>query len=126
MTELAALRVLVVEDEAMVAMLIEDMLEDIGCKVIDSIASLAKACDAAATADLDLAMLDMNIAGEKVFPVAQILRERRIPFLFSSGYGEAGLPAEYATCQVLSKPFSQESLKEKLVLALQGKDVPAL
>lgn len=126
MTELAALRVLVVEDEAMVAMLIEDMLEDIGCKVVDSIASLAKACDAAATADLDLAMLDMNIAGEKVFPVARILRERRIPFLFSSGYGEAGLPAEYATYQVLSKPFSQESLKEKLVLALQGKDVPAL
>ncbi len=125
MTELTGLRVLVVEDEAMVAMLIEDMLEDIGCKVIDSIASLAKACDAATTADLDVAMLDMNIAGEKVFPVAQILRERGIPFLFSSGYGEAGLPAEYLSSQVLPKPFSQESLKEKLTLALQSKDAPA-
>ena len=126
MTELTGLKVLVVEDEAMVAMLIEDMLEDLGCTVIGSIASLAKACDAAVTADMDVAMLDMNIAGQKVFPVAQILRERRIPFLFSSGYGEAGLPEEYLSSQVLSKPFSQESLREKLVLALHGKDAPAL
>lgn len=125
MTELAGLKVLVVEDEAMVAMLIEDMLEDLGCTVVGSIASLAKACDAAATADMDVAMLDMNIAGQKVFPVAEILRERRIPFLFSSGYGEAGLPAEYSASQVVPKPFSQDSLKDKLVRALQGKGAPA-
>lgn len=118
MTGLVGLKVLVVEDEAAVAMLIEDMMEDLGCKVVASIASLSKACEAAATIDAEFAILDMNIAGEMIFPVAYILRERQIPFLFSTGYGAAGLPADFVECPLLPKPFSQAALKEKLALAV--------
>jgi CheY-like chemotaxis protein len=117
-TGLNGVRVLVVEDEATVAMLIEDMLEDLGCTVVASIASLAAARDVATGAEIDLAMLDVNVAGELIFPIAHLLRERRIPFLFSTGYGMAGLPAEFLDCPVLAKPFSQSELQEKVVRAL--------
>lgn len=118
MTEFGPLRVLVVEDEAMVAMLIEDMLEELGCNVVASVASLAVACNTAARAELDLAMLDVNVAGELVFPVANVLQERDIPFLLSTGYGTAGLPAEFLGREVLTKPFSQSELREKIIRAL--------
>lgn len=118
MTELEDLRVLVVEDEATVAMLIEDMLEDFGCTVVASVASLSDAREATVRADIDFAMLDVNLAGELVFPVAEVLRQRRVPFVFSTGYGAIGLPAEFSSYHVLTKPFSQSALREKLVLAL--------
>jgi CheY-like chemotaxis protein len=87
MTELSGARVLLVEDEGLVALMIEDMLEELGLKVIASAAHVAKACELASAASFDLALLDVNLAGERVFPVARILRDRRIPFLFSTGYG---------------------------------------
>lgn len=118
MTELAGLRVLVVEDEATVAMLIEDILEDFGCIVVASVASLTAAREAAVRADFDFAMLDVNLAGELVFPVAEILQRRSISFLFSTGYGTIGLPAEFSSYHVVAKPFSQPDLREKLVVAL--------
>jgi CheY-like chemotaxis protein len=85
MIELRGLRVLVVEDEAMVAMLIEDILEDLGCQLVASIASLAAAREAAACEQIDFAVLDVNVAGELVFPVAEALRNRQIPFLLAQG-----------------------------------------
>lgn len=118
MTELSGLRVLVVEDEAIVAMLIEDVLEALGCHIAASVASLATARDMAIRGEFDVAMLDVNVAGEPVFPVAHTLRERGIPFLFSTGYGATGLPEEFHGCPVLAKPFSQAELKEKLALAV--------
>jgi CheY-like chemotaxis protein len=117
MTEFSGLRILVVEDEAMIAMLIEDMLEELGHRVIASVASLAVARDMAARAELDLAVLDVNVAGELIFPVANVLQERDIPFLFSTGYGAAGLSAEFLGCEVLTKPFSQPELREKIIRA---------
>tara|TARA_Y100000815_G_C13265619_1_gene470990 strand:- start:488 stop:859 length:372 start_codon:yes stop_codon:yes gene_type:complete len=110
--------VLVVEDEGMVAMLIEEMLEDLGCVVVDSVARLAKASSVARTIDVDLAMLDVNIAGQLVFPVAAILRDRNIPILFSTGYGVSGLQGEFALLPVLHKPFSQSALQEQITVAL--------
>lgn len=119
MIEFRGLRVLIVEDEATVAMLIEGMLEELGCDIVASVPSLALAREFSVLGDFDLAMLDVNVAGELVFPVAHLLRERRIPFLFSTGYGSMGLPAEFLECPVLAKPFSQAELTEKLALAIR-------
>jgi len=118
-TAFSGLRVLVVEDEATVAMLIEDMLEELGCEIAASVASVSRAMDIAPVVDVDLAMLDVNVAGEMVFPVALLLQERQIPVLFSTGYGMAGLPSEFSACQVLAKPFSQSDLVAKLALSLE-------
>ncbi|MFQ6556215.1 response regulator [Pseudomonas sp. Lb2C1-1] len=119
MTPFAGVRVLVVEDEGAIALLIEEMLEEFGCEVVASVARLAAACEVAGSAQVDLAILDVNLAGERVFPVAEILRGRHIPFLFSTGYGASGLPAEYAGCPVLHKPFSQSELQQKITVTLK-------
>ncbi|AXA53317.1 response regulator [Pseudomonas thivervalensis] len=119
MTPLAGTRVLVVEDEGAIALLIEEMLEEFGCEVVASVARLATACEVAGSVQVDLAILDVNLAGERVFPVADILRGRQIPFLFSTGYGASGLPAEYAGCPVLHKPFSQSELQQKIAVTLK-------
>jgi CheY-like chemotaxis protein len=118
MTDLAGLRALVVEDEAAVALLIEDMLSELGCEVIASVARLAKACVVARTSVFDFAVLDLNLAGEPAFPVADILRERQIPFVFSTGYGTKGLPADYAGYPALAKPFVIAELRRQIVRAL--------
>ncbi|MCK1449728.1 response regulator, partial [Bradyrhizobium sp. 35] len=95
MVELSGAKVLLVEDEGLVALMLEDMLEELGLKVVASAAHVQKACELATTASFDLALLDVNLAGELVFPVARILRERRIPFLFSTGYGGPPLEEEF-------------------------------
>jgi CheY-like chemotaxis protein len=117
-SELAGLRVLVVEDEASIALMIEDMLQDLGCEIAASVARLGDACAAAATAEIDLAVLDVNLDGQPVFPVARILHERKIPLVFSTGYGAGGLPAEFSGHPVLGKPFSMSSLQQTLALAV--------
>jgi CheY-like chemotaxis protein len=96
------------------------MLEDLGYEVVASVASLAQACEVAVSVEIDFAMLDVNVAGDLVFPVADVLRERQIPFLFSTGYGPIGLPAEFSSCCVVAKPFSQAELQKKIVLALDS------
>ncbi|EJL03738.1 MULTISPECIES: response regulator [Pseudomonas] len=120
MTPFAGTRVLVVEDEGAIALLIEDMLEEFGCRVVASVARLAPACEMARTVMVDLAILDVNLAGERVFPVADILRSRHIPFLFSTGYGASGVPPEYAGCPVLHKPYSERELQQTIAVALAG------
>jgi len=118
MTEFTGVRVLVVEDEGLVAMMIERMLETLGCEVAWSVARISQALEIAATAEIDFAVLDVNVDGEPIFPVAEVLRERRIPFLFSTGYGASGLPGEFSGHQVLGKPFSEDELRQKMALAL--------
>jgi CheY-like chemotaxis protein len=119
MTEFLRLRVLVVEDESMVALMIEGMLEDLGCEITGSAARLDQAQRLAATADIDLALLDVNLQGQPVFPVARILKERQIPLMFSTGYGASGLPPEFAGRPVLAKPFSLAELQQCMAAALR-------
>ena len=88
--ELAGKRVMVVEDEMLIALLVEDMLEDAGCIVVGPFACVSDALAAAKTEVVDLALLDVNVAGEKVFPVAHALEARGVPFLLLTGYGESG------------------------------------
>jgi CheY-like chemotaxis protein len=119
MTDIAipqGLRVLVAEDEALVSMLIEDMLAEIGAVVVGPAATVEEAL-ALASGDsvADVALLDVNLAGKPIFPVADVLRRRGVPFIFASGYGEAGIIQEHRGAPVLQKPFREADL----TLALQ-------
>jgi DNA-binding response OmpR family regulator len=116
----SGMRALVVEDEGSVALLLEDMLVTLGCEIAASVARLAQACTLAQTGTFDFAILDVNLAGELGFPVAHILRERGIPFLFSTGYGESAVPPEFGNYPVLGKPFSMKQLRETISAALSG------
>lgn len=99
------LRVLIVEDEMLVAMNIEDMLLDLGHEVAGIASRLEPALSLAAEADFDFALLDVNLAGFPSFPVAAVLRDRGLPFLFATGYGIKGIIEEFRSYPVLQKPF---------------------
>ena len=107
---LAGLRVLVVEDEMLVSLLIEDVLIDQQCTVVGPFERVPGALAAAQTEALDLAVLDVNIAGVKVYPVAEALAARRIPFVFVSGYGQNAVPVDRPHWRVCSKPFRPRDL----------------
>lgn len=111
---LIGLRVLVVEDEMMVAMLIEDFLEAFGCTIVGPVARIADAIRLASTEAIDVAMLDMNIAGQSIYPVAEELAQRDIPFIFVSGYGAEHFRGEYKNRPKLSKPFRRLDLQRIL------------
>lgn len=112
--ELAGLRVLVIEDESMINMLIQDMLEDAGCNVIGTASRLQEAVEKAKSLSFDLAVLDVNLNGERSFPVAELLSERGVGFIFVTGYGAASLPVSFKTIPVLQKPFLQADLERAL------------
>ncbi len=117
---LDGLRLLVVEDEAMSALMLEDMLTAFGCTVVDVAGTLARGLALAADAELPLdgAILDVNLGGEMVFPVADSLVERGIPFIFCTGYGRLSPETNFAQVPILAKPYQQEELKSALVFAL--------
>jgi CheY-like chemotaxis protein len=108
------LRVLVVEDEMLVAMNIEDMLLDLGHEVAGLASRLEPALSLARDGAFDLAMLDVNLAGQQSFPVADVLIARGIPFLFATGYGSQGIAEAYRDRPVLQKPFRTRDLGEAL------------
>ena len=112
---LAGLRVLVVEDEMLVALLIEDVLTDEHCAIVGPFDEVKDALEAARTESLDLAILDVNVAGVKVYPVAEVLAARRIPFLLLSGYGQNAIPKDRPNWRVCSKPFKPEGLVAMMV-----------
>jgi CheY-like chemotaxis protein len=111
---LGGLRVLVVEDEMMVSMLIEDMLTDLGCTVVGPASRLDEAIDLAGDAAIDCAVLDVNLGGQPIFPLADLLRERGLPFAFATGYGDAGLRDIDHGAPVLQKPFREGDLARVL------------
>lgn len=116
--QLEAVRVFVVEDNAILAIMLEDMLGDLGCAVAAIGSDLAGAKDIAATVAADVAVLDINIAGEASFPVADILAGRGIPFVFATGYNQARLPERFGVAPFLSKPFLPEELEQVMLDAL--------
>jgi CheY-like chemotaxis protein len=117
---ISAKRVLVVEDELMIRMLLEDMLGELGYTVAAEAGRIDEALQAAKTADFDLAILDLNLDGEPVLPVADALVARGMPFVFATGYGERGLPEPYRNRPTLKKPFQMEGLKQMLQSALES------
>jgi CheY-like chemotaxis protein len=114
-----AMRILVVEDELMIRMLLEDMLGELGYTVAAEAARIEEALDAAKNADFDIAILDVNLNGQPISPVADALVARGMPFVFATGYGERGLPEPYRDRPTLKKPFQMEGLKQMLQTALE-------
>lgn len=109
---LAGLRVLVVEDTLLVADVIADELRDGGAEVIGPVSRLKAALQCAREEALDGALLDVNLAGERSFPVAMLLRERGIPFIFLTGYAEDAILPDFRATPCLMKPFKAEEMRE--------------
>jgi CheY-like chemotaxis protein len=112
---LAAPRVLVVEDEMTVAMLIEDMVSELAYEVAAVVPRLEDAMRLVDSDSFDLAMLDVHLNGKTVFPFAAELERREIPFLFATAYGPRGIPAEFGDHLVLQKPFGPVELRRALM-----------
>jgi CheY-like chemotaxis protein len=107
-------RVLVVEDEMVVAMLVEDMIADLGYEVAGIVSRVDDAMKLVDSEGFDVAVLDVHLNGRLIFPFADALAERHIPFVFATGYGERGIPREHSGWPVLQKPFRAEDLKRAL------------
>jgi CheY-like chemotaxis protein len=113
-------QVLIAEDEVHVLLLLEDMLTSLGCRIaqtasrVDEVLRLAQSCE------VDVAVLDVNLYGQKVYPAAEVLRRRSVPFVFSTGYSLGGIDPEWATYPVVQKPFLVERLAQALAQALPG------
>lgn len=108
--DLAGKRVLLVEDEWLVAVLIEDMLTEAGSVVVGPFARVIEGLAAARTEAVDVALLDVNVGGEQVFPIAHQLEERGVPFLLLTGYGRAALPKDGLHWDAHPKPFDPTQL----------------
>lgn len=115
---LGGLRVFVLEDEVLVLANLEDILEDLGCRVVGPALRLEQAEEAfAEAARADAAILDVNIAGEPSLPLAERLREAGVPVIFATGYGAAGVPAEWSGVPVMQKPYSRGDVAAALARA---------
>ena len=114
-------RILVVEDELMIRMLLEDMLGELGYIIAAEAGRIEEALEAAKTGVFDLAILDVNLNGQTIAPVADALVARGTPFVFATGYGERGLPEGYRDRPTLKKPFHMDGLSQTLASALAGK-----
>jgi CheY-like chemotaxis protein len=112
------LKVLVVEDEFLIAVVIEEMLVSAGCIVAGPVSRLTEAIDIAYNTDCDAALLDINLAGERVYPIAEVLSQRGVPFVFLTGYAREVLPALYADRPCLCKPFNSVQLLNALTGAV--------
>jgi len=113
--------ILIVEDESLVAMLLETILEDMGCATVGPISNIDDALKLLADdVALDGALLDVNVAGREVFPVAAELKARGVPFVFSTGYGEGGLPGDWRGHAVIQKPFTEAAVRDALIKALEA------
>ena len=116
---LSGRRVLIVEDESLVAMLLETILEDMECIPVGPASNIDDGeILARDTENLDAALLDVNVAGRQVFPVAEVLKARGVPFVFSTGYGEGGLPEEWRGQPTLQKPFTEAAIRDALLKAM--------
>ena len=110
----SGLRVLVVEDEALVAMALEDTLEEFGCQVVGVASRINTAKTAIGACDFDCAILDINVHGEPIYPVAATLDEQRVPFVFLTGYDTKEIMQTFRDRPVLHKPLEPWALREAL------------
>ena len=119
-TDLASRRVLIVEDEALVSMLLQDMLEDLGCQPLGPLTRVGEALAFIAEhgQDIDVAILDVNLAGERSQKVAAVLRAAGTPFILSTGYDDFSAEEDWRGGSLLRKPFMASQLESTLREAL--------
>lgn len=122
MSSIAGKRVLVVEDEALIAAMVEDMLTELGAVVVGPASTIAKGLALAGTEMIDAALLDVNVRNERIDPVADVLTGRGIPVLFATGYGARAFVDDARQVRCIEKPFTQEALRDGLarILAIPG------
>lgn len=111
---LAGRRILIVEDDPFIALALEEILSEHGLIVVGPARDLRAALDLAAGAQIDIALLDVNVGSEKIDPVADLLAQRACPFLFVTGYGKVDLPEGRLSCAFIEKPFHIEDLIKAL------------
>jgi DNA-binding NtrC family response regulator len=119
---LSGCRVLVVEDEAMVSWLLEDMLANLGCEVVGPATRVDQALVMIDAEVVDAAVVDINLNGQKSYPVADMLAARGVPFIFSTGYKKDSLPISYQSFPMLQKPFHRSTLANTLAKLLSRKE----
>jgi len=117
-------KVLVLEDETLVSMMVEDMLLDLGCEVVGPFAKLDQALAFLDGGDgrIDAALLDVNLGGVRSFPMAEALAGKGVPFVFTTGYDESGLPDIWRGRPTLRKPFMMGEMAEALKKALPDRE----
>ncbi|MBB5047896.1 CheY-like chemotaxis protein [Rhodopseudomonas rhenobacensis] len=115
--------VFLVEDEAMIRMMVADMLEELGYRVVAEAGEINEAIRLAGSTEFDIAILDVNVNGKVISPVADLLKARNCPFIFATGYGAQGVPEDYRDRPALQKPFQLETLAELLASTLKGATV---
>ncbi len=113
-----AIRVFIAEDESLIAMLLEDILDELGCEIVGSALTLRQALEQVQSVPAQVAILDINLGGDPIFPVAAQLVQRGIPIIFASGYGATTLPDEWRDRPTLPKPFSTEQVEAALRSAI--------
>ncbi|MBY5647931.1 response regulator [Rhizobium leguminosarum] len=106
--------IFIVEDDALIAMLLEDMLADLGYRVCASAPDLERALTAARDTEFDAAILDVSLAGQSSLPVAKLLDERGKPYLYATGYGTPPDGSSPSTLPVLQKPFQLSELEQAM------------
>jgi CheY-like chemotaxis protein len=111
---IAGLRILIAEDEALVAMMIEDIVADLGCVVVGPAASVARALELIGGERIDGALVDLNLGGEHARPIVDALQARGMPLVFISGYGRAMLTGDLARYPIVSKPFDEGDVRQAL------------
>jgi len=114
------LRILIVEDEVLIRMLFEDMLDELGHSIDGVAGRLEEALELARLSQCDLAILDVHLNGVEVYPVADVLAGRGIPFIFATGYAGAELPEKFRGRPTIQKPFQPERLQELLMQVMPG------
>ena len=124
MTTLAGKRILLVEDEALIAVMVEEMLCECGAEVVAAASTLDEALVVCASAACDAAVLDVNLGGAVVFPAADVLARRGIPVVFATGYGRSAIGPEHRG-QVIEKPYTCDKLVRALKAALAPQLVPS-
>lgn len=119
-----ASRVLIVEDESLLVMVLEDLLPELGYEVAATANSIATALEALTSHPVDLAILDINLAGEASFPIADALAARGTPFLFATGYGSSVVPPRHTTVPLVQKPYGRRELEKALRALSEREDIP--
>lgn len=108
------LRILVVEDEPLIALMLQDMLDLLGHEVVAQAKTMDEALQAAPTVACDAAILDVNLQGQPIYPVAELLKARTIPFLFATGLGTMSIDPRYAQVPLIEKPYRLEDIERQL------------
>ena len=112
--------VLLVEDEVMIRMMVADMLEEIGYSIAGEAGDIDEAIRLVQVTDFDIAILDVNVNGKVISPVAEAVQLRGLPFVFATGYGAQGLPEKFRDRPTIQKPFQIETLARTIETVLKG------